>query len=118
MHAYSENLSRLASAARTFIDEVSASQARLLVKQGALWLDVREGDDLRAGVGMPGAVHLPRSLWGPPACVLLPDRRHVLVAYCADGDRGALAALSLGQQGYMRVFNVSGGLQALQRSGD
>ena len=91
----------------------SAEQARQLVRQGAILLDVREGPEWRAGHA-PGAVHIPLSHL-PARMKDLPPQ-HTVVTVCRSGHRSALAARMLAREG-REVINLSGGMRAWARAG-
>lgn len=94
-------------------DEVSADQARALVGDGALLLDVRERAEWEAGHA-PRARHLPLGrLAGATAS--LPDHR-TLVVVCRSGNRSARATRQLRRAGFDAV-NLRGGMRAWQAAG-
>lgn len=111
--AHTEDYEVLARAARPFIDEVSPEEARqLLHSEAALWVDVREPEELEALAPPAGALNLPLASLPMSAIAVLPDRQRPLVVACGSGQRSALAALRLAQAGYGRVKSLRGGLRA------
>lgn len=103
----------LARAARPFIEEISVDEAeRLLQQEAALWVDVREPEELEALAPPPGALNLPLHRLPAAALAALGDRGRPLIVACGRGDRSALAALRLSEAGYTRVYSLAGGLLA------
>lgn len=101
----------LAAQARAHIREVTPAEARELLAEGALLVDVRDSEELLRNPPLAGALHLSRGRLEfliSDATETLDD---VVVVYCAGGNRGALAAASLQSIGYRRVYNLRGGLQ-------
>jgi rhodanese-related sulfurtransferase len=93
--------------------KAGAEQARQLMRQGAILLDVREAPEWRAGHA-PGARHIPLSRL-PARLKDLPPQRTV-VTVCRSGHRSALAARMLARQG-REVISLSGGMHAWARAG-
>ena len=103
----------LARAARPFIQEIPVDEAdRLLRQEAALWVDVREPEELEALAPPAGAVNLPLRLLPAAALAAVDDLHRPLIVACGRGDRSALAALRLGEAGYTRVYSLAGGLLA------
>jgi rhodanese-related sulfurtransferase len=93
--------------------KAGAEQARQLMRQGAILLDVRETPEWRAGHA-PGARHIPLSRL-PARIKDLPPQRTV-VTVCRSGHRSALAAKMLAREG-REVISLSGGMHAWARAG-
>ncbi len=90
---------------------LSAMQAVRLMNQGALVLDLRGRESYDAGhIGdarnVPAA-DLPNQLES-----LKKWREKSVITYCDSGRDGALAARTLQKQGFTKVFNLDGGLNA------
>jgi rhodanese-related sulfurtransferase len=103
----------LARAARSFIQEIPVDEAdRLLRQEAALWVDVREPEELEALAPPAGALNLPLTRLPAAALAAIHDRQRPLIVACGRGDRSALAALQLGEAGYTRVYSLAGGLMA------
>ncbi|MCE9626007.1 MAG: molybdopterin-synthase adenylyltransferase MoeB [Deltaproteobacteria bacterium] len=92
------------------ISEVTPDQLVELQKKNPnlVLLDVREKDEQERGV-LPNAKLIPRGLLELKIEDAVPDRKQEIVAYCAGGNRSALAALSLKQLGYEKVHSLIGG---------
>ena len=85
-------------------------------KRTTVVVDVREGDEYRAG-HLPGASHLPRGFLELQAENKLPDREASIVTCCAAGTRSLFAADTLKQLGYKNVRSMSGGFTAWKQAG-
>lgn len=83
------------------------------VPEGGYLLDVRESDEWNAGHA-PGAVHIPLGELDQRVGEVPQDQRVYVV--CRAGGRSAQAVAALNQAGWDSV-NVSGGMQAWERSG-
>jgi rhodanese-related sulfurtransferase len=81
-----------------------------------LLLDVREDHEWAAG-HLPGAQHLGRGILERDIEGIAPNLEQPLVLYCGGGFRSALAADSLQQMGYRRVYSLAGGFRGWKDSG-
>jgi rhodanese-related sulfurtransferase len=93
--------------------EVSADDARRLVADGALLLDVREDHEWQAGHA-PEATHLPMSRISASVSQLPTDR--LIVCVCHVGARSAAVAEALNNAGYSAA-NLVGGMDAWSARG-
>ena len=91
----------------------SATQAKALIDEGAVLVDVREAQEWRAGHA-PGATHIPLGQLQRRMSSLPKDR--TVIAVCRSGGRSRMATSQLSQAGY-EVRNLSGGMVAWERSG-
>jgi sulfur-carrier protein adenylyltransferase/sulfurtransferase len=89
--------------------ELDAPDARELVDEGAILVDVRR-DDEWAGCYIPGAVHVPMAELEGRIREVAPDRAQPVVLYCAVGARSLKAAHTLAELGYERPVSVAGGI--------
>ncbi len=104
----------LLAAAEAEVPRVTVAQAKALIADGALLLDVRDSAELQAGGKAKGALHIPRGslefkaddTTGSHDKNLSRDRPVIL--YCAAGARAALAGKALKDMGYQKVFNLGG----------
>jgi len=92
---------------------VDVDGARRLLADGAVLVDVRSGDEWRAGHA-PSATHIPMAQLGS-RMRLLPTGTPI-VTTCRMGARSAHAAAMLRSAGYT-VSNLRGGMLAWQRAG-
>lgn len=87
--------------------------AKQMLDEGAVLLDVREDSEWKAGHA-PGAVHIPLSKLPNRFAKLSKDKKVLTV--CKMGGRSAKAANILRQEGY-DVLDVKGGMTAWARTG-
>lgn len=90
--------------------------SKMLEEGEVLAVDVREGEEWRAG-HLPEAIHLPRGFLEIQAESKLPDRAQPIIVYCGGGTRSALATSTLKQLGYTDVRHMAGGFTAWRDSG-
>ncbi|MBI1909208.1 MAG: molybdopterin-synthase adenylyltransferase MoeB [Deltaproteobacteria bacterium] len=79
-------------------------------------IDVREAEEVEAGL-VPGAVTIPRGFLELQIEEEVPDRSTEIVCYCAGGIRSALAAKTLQEMGYKKVYSMAGGFTRWKNSG-
>jgi sulfur-carrier protein adenylyltransferase/sulfurtransferase len=92
------------------IQEVDPSEVKELLQEGVAIIDVRETEELAAGV-LPGAKHVPRSYLETRIEGIVPDRSSHVILYCASGNRSAYGARTLEQDlGYEHVESMAGGI--------
>src|SRR5207248_387319 len=104
----------LLKATKAEISEVDARSAEAL--DGAVWVDVREGDEWAEG-HIPGALHVPRGNLESRIEAAVPDHAKPIVLYCAAGNRSAFAAKTLGELGYESAHSLIGGFTDWKRNG-
>ena len=103
----------LVEEAKEGIRTISSAEAYAMFgKGGAVFLDVREPDEFKAG-HIPGAVNIPRGLLESRIEEQIPDKNTAIVVYCRSGVRSALASATLVKMGYKGVLNMDGGWKAL-----
>jgi molybdopterin/thiamine biosynthesis adenylyltransferase/rhodanese-related sulfurtransferase len=81
---------------------------RLEAKVPMVLVDVREKDEVRAGV-IPGAISVPRGFLEMQIEQKVGDKSAPVVVYCAGGTRSALAAKTLQDLGYTHVESANPG---------
>ncbi len=104
--------------AKAQIKEISADQAVGFIQQGIAVLDVREGEEYRAG-HLPGALHIPRGVLEFKVHLVpqTADKTKPIVVYCKTGGRSALSALALKRMGYTEVVSMAGGFDQWTAAG-
>ena len=110
------------SAARAEIENLSADVVATEIENGAVLVDLREADEVAAGM-IPSAIHIPRGMLefrADPTSPyhderLAPDKRVLL--HCASGGRSALGASALKSLGYDNVAHLDGGFGAWKDAG-
>lgn len=100
-----------ASRARSGGQSVGPLDAVRLLNQGALMLDVRTAAEFDSG-HVIDARHVPQDQLAQSAETLKKYREKVVIACCESGMRSGAAARVLRTQGYTKVVNLRGGLQA------
>jgi CRP-like cAMP-binding protein len=91
------------------VDWVTPGQASILVRQGALVLDVRLPDEF-SDRAVKGALNVPLFMLRERAADF--ERGRKVVVYCNTGERSAAAAFILSKMG-VPVFALQGGLSAM-----
>jgi molybdopterin/thiamine biosynthesis adenylyltransferase/rhodanese-related sulfurtransferase len=81
---------------------------RLEAKVPMVLVDVREKDEVRAGI-IPGAISVPRGFLEMQIEQKVGDKNAPVVLYCAGGTRSALAAKTLQDLGYTHVESANPG---------
>ncbi len=112
---HTDEFLRAAAEARTRISEVSPGEAKQLVADGAVLIDVREREEYEAG-HIDGAQLCSRGELDGAISALVPDKHTPIVCYCGGGNRGALAADTLQQLGYDQVHSIEGGLKQYRKA--
>lgn len=97
----------------TKVPSVHGAEARDLVREGAVLLDVRETSEWNAGHA-PQAAHLPLGRIGEASKKVRGGKRVVVV--CRSGNRSRTATKSLLDMGYDAV-NLAGGMAAWAAAG-
>ena len=113
----------LVAEARSKIENLPADQVEKEMADGAIVVDLRDADELRAGGKIPGAIHVPRGMLefrADPSSPyhqdgLDPSKRVIL--HCASGGRSALAGAMLKDMGYENVGHLDGGFNGWKESG-
>lgn len=110
----SKTFTELCDDAKTRIAETTTAEVEARVAspdfRGVL-IDVREGDEFRAG-HLPGARGIGRGVLEYHIADEVPDTNTEIVLYCRGGNRSALAADSLRVMGYTNVYSMCGGYRA------
>jgi rhodanese-related sulfurtransferase len=99
------------SRARTGGQSVGPLDAVRLLNQGALMVDVRTRAEFESG-HVIDARHLPQEQVAQAGETLKKFREKVVIACCESGARSGAAARVLRTQGFTKVVNLRGGLQA------
>lgn len=97
------------------IDWITPGQASLLVKAGAVLIDVRMPEEFSQRA-IKGALNLPLYRLREDAATQI-DRKARLIVYCNTGERSSAAAFILTRLGY-EVFALQGGLSGMLQQVD
>lgn len=101
-------------AANAVVARIDTAQAKTVLEQGGLLLDIRDATELQATGRAEGAHHIPRGMLEFRADDTLqshdPELRkdRPIVLHCASGGRAALAGKLLKDMGYQQVYNLGG----------
>ncbi|MEE9423696.1 MAG: rhodanese-like domain-containing protein [Methylococcales bacterium] len=97
--------------AKANIIEVDINQAKKLLAENALVLDVREPNEYATGY-IANAVNIPRGVleFKINQHIDDSDKSVSILVYCKTGGRGALAVNTLKLMGYKQVVSLQGGI--------
>ena len=109
--AQGSRFEKLTAEAKSKIREVTPEEAANMQREGAVLIDVREGEEF-AREHAAGAVHLSRGVLELKIEQAVPDEATPIVCYCGGGSRSALAAENLQRMGYTKVASLAGGFKA------
>lgn len=124
----------VAPTARTVDDLLAVARARLVrlapreaaaaQAAGAVLVDIRGDDQIRAHGCIPGAIRIPRNVleWradpaSPHRDPRVASRERVIVLVCQEGYQSTLAASTLHDLGLARATDLAGGFEAWQSEG-
>lgn len=108
------SVKQLLAAANDAVPKVTPEEARRLIGEGALVVDVRDGTEVAKTGKIKGAVHVSRGMIEFRADAETPyhdpafRKDRPVILYCASGGRSALAGKTLKDMGYERVHNLGG----------
>ncbi|AHE99722.1 rhodanese-like domain-containing protein [Thioalkalivibrio paradoxus] len=89
---------------------------RVMNREGALVLDVREDNELTGG-RIAASRHIPMGVLKKRITDIERYKESPVVVYCRSGARSAVAASQLVSAGFTDVTNLQGGIQAWQSAG-
>ena len=104
----------MVASANAAVPRIGAEEAKALHAAGkAVFIDLREPNEVAASGTVPGALQIPRGLLEFRADPENPERnpafaRPTVVTFCASGGRAALAGKTLKDLGYADVRNLGG----------
>jgi rhodanese-related sulfurtransferase len=93
-----------------------ADATRLLNREDALLLDVRETQEYEGG-RLLNAVHIPLSQLESRAGELGKFVQRPVIAYCMSGNRSRSAGNALARAGFTQIYNLHGGYRAWKDAG-
>lgn len=85
--------------------QVPADDARRLLAEGAVVIDVRSKSEFASG-HIEGAINLPLEVVAEKIATVAPDQDAPVFLHCMSGTRSAMAARKLRALGYKQVFNL------------
>lgn len=100
------------------ISEISIQEVHRLLKkrEKVTLLDVREKEELALGY-LKDSIFIPRAMLREKAEAMLPDKNSPIIVYCAAGVRSILAAKTLKEMGYNKVFSMKEGIEGWKKAG-
>ena len=115
----------LVSEALKIVKTISPNKALKLSNENLCNLiDIRDIRELQNDGRIENSRHIPRGMlefWLDPESVYFKDGKldmdKEMVLFCAGGLRSALAAKSLQEMGYKKVFHIDGGLASMKVNG-
>ncbi|MDR6224826.1 rhodanese-like domain-containing protein [Desmospora profundinema] len=78
-------------------------------KENYVWVDVRTAEEYEAG-HVPGSIHIPFDELDERGAELDEHKERTLMLICRSGRRSVIAAHTLHEQGFSRLFNLKGGM--------
>jgi rhodanese-related sulfurtransferase len=110
------------SEAREHLDRLRPREAYRAMREGAVLIDTRSGDELQRTGHIPGAFHIPLSVleWRVDPASEAHDPTvadHHIILLCAHGYSSSLAARRLQELGYDDATDVIGGFEAWAAEG-
>jgi rhodanese-related sulfurtransferase len=118
------SVKQMIEAANAVVPRISLAEARSLIGQGALIIDVRDAPEVEKSGKVSGAVHVSRGMLEFRADPESPyhdkkfDRTRPVIVYCASGGRSALSGKTLKDLGYAKVFNLGAFKDWAEAGGD
>lgn len=103
---------QMIEAANAAIPRITPQEAREMIANGALVVDVRDAPEVEKSGKVQGAVHVSRGMLefradpGSPYHDKKFDPARPVIVYCASGGRSALSGKTLKDFGYGKVFNL------------
>ncbi|MBG56775.1 MAG: sulfurtransferase [Porticoccus sp.] len=99
--------------AKQHITEINTDEAEVEIKNADIVIDIREPEEFHQG-HIHGAVNIPRGIleFRLSSVPEFENREMGIVLYCKTNGRGALAAKSLKEMGYIQVKTIAGGMDA------
>ena len=118
------SVKQLIAAANADVPRVSPAEARDMIRDGALVIDVRDAPEVEKSGKVEGAIHVSRGMLEFRADPDSPyhdkkfDRSRSIVVYCASGGRSALSGKTLKELGFEKVFNLGAFKDWVDAGGD
>jgi len=106
------SLKDMMAAANAAVPKVTPDEARTLMAQGALVVDVRDAPEIEKTGKVAGALHVSRGMLEFRADPASPyhdktfGKDKTIIVYCASGGRSALSGKTLKDLGYNDVRNL------------
>jgi rhodanese-related sulfurtransferase len=114
------SVKQMLESANQAVPKISVEEARRMIDDGALLVDVRDSNELAQSGKLKGALNVSRGMVEFRADPELPyhnaefRKDRPVILYCASGGRSALSAKALKDMGYERVYNLGGFKDAVE----
>lgn len=82
------------------------------IKQGAILLDVRSKQEFAEG-HIQGAINIPEHEIDKIVEKKIPNKKQLILIYCQSGVRSRSAYVKMKRKGYLRIYNLNGGLDMI-----
>ena len=102
---------------RAYGEVPPAEAVRLMNREDAIVVDVREQAEVQKRNLIVGAKHIPLSSFRQRLGELDKYRQRAIIAYCASGARSGAACDLLSKNQFEKVYNLKGGMAAWQNEG-
>ena len=108
------SVKQMLESANQAVPKISVEEARRMIDEGALLVDVRDSNELAQSGKLQGALNVSRGMVEFRADPELPyhnpefRKDRPVILYCASGGRSALSGKALKDMGYERVYNLGG----------
>ena len=119
------SVKQMLEAANAVVPKITAAEAREMIGKGnTLVVDVRDAPELEKSGKIAGAVHVSRGMLEFRADPDSPyhdkhfAKDKTVILYCASGGRSALAAKTLKDLGYDKVYNVGAFKDWVEQGGE
>ena len=118
------SVKQMIEAANAAVPRVTPAEAKALIDEGALVVDVRDAPEVEKSGKVLGAVHVSRGMLEFRADPESPyhdkkfDKAKPVLVYCASGGRSALSGKTLKDLGYRTVYNLGAFKDWAENGGD
>jgi rhodanese-related sulfurtransferase len=118
------SVKQMIEAANAAVPRVTPAEAKALIDEGALVVDVRDAPEVEKSGKVLGAVHVSRGMLEFRADPESPyhdkkfDKAKPVLVYCASGGRSALSGKTLKELGYEKVYNLGAFKDWAEAGGD
>lgn len=106
------SVKKMIEEANAMVPRLTPAEARRMIADGALVVDVRDAPEVEKSGKVEGAIHVSRGMLEFRADPESPyhdkqfDQARAVLLYCASGGRSALSGKTLKELGYERVYNL------------
>lgn len=113
----------LVKEAKDSIKNLSPSEVKSEIENGATLIDIREPDEQEKNGKIRGSILAPRGMLEFYADETLPyykpefNKNNRIILHCASGGRSALATKTLKEMGYTNIAHLDGGIKGWKDAG-